>query len=158
MNVAYVNPFVQGSQRVFDSVCQEKPSLGQVFLKTTSYTTLTVAVSLSFHGAFSGEVVYTMEETVGCFIASKMMSGYPVESLQSNEMAQSALCELANIISGHVATIFSGKGMLIDISPPKYLFNPTSADFPIAANIPKIVCVPLSFSSGYMFEVDVLIP
>ena len=157
MNVSYVNPFVQGAQRVFDSVIKEAPSLGQVFIKTAPYTTLPVTVSISLVGAFDGEVVYNMDEEAGRFLASKMMMGMPVESI-ADAMAQSSLAELANIISGHVATIFAGKEILIDISPPRFRMSPTASDFPIAARVPKVICVPMHFSNGTVFEVDVLIP
>jgi len=156
MKVAYVNPFVQGAQRVFNSLCQEAPALGRVFVKTAPYTTSPVTVSISIIGAFNGEVVYNMHEPTGCYIASKMMHG--MQTSMADPMSQSAVAELANIISGNVATIFSGKGILIDISPPSFRLNATCTDFPMAANVPKVVCVPLHFQNGSVFEIDVLIP
>ena len=157
MDASKINPFVQGAQRVFDTVCQETPSLGKVYLKNKPYKVSPVSVSISIVGAFEGEVVYSMEEPAGCAIVSKMMMGMPVPTLQ-DDMAKSAVSELANIISGNVATIFSGKEIVVDIKPPKLRFSAAHNDFPLADKVPKIVCVPLHFKDGGVFEVDVMIP
>ena len=152
-----MNAFVQGAQRVFSSICQETPMLGKIFIKTPPYSVLEVTVSVLIHGAFEGEVVYNMKETAGCFIVSRMMMGMPVSSLRE-DMAMSAVSELANIISGNVATIFAGKEVIVDIKPPTLRFNASEDDFLMAKKSPKIVCVPLQFQDGHIFEVDVLIP
>jgi chemotaxis protein CheX len=157
MDASYVNAFVQGAQRVFATLCQETPSIGKVFVKSQPYDTLPVTVSVSIIGAFSGEVVYNMEESTGCFIASRMMGGMPVPTLQ-DDIAKSAISELANIISGNVATLFAGRAISVDIKPPKLLFGASGADFPVAAQVPKVVCVPLQFLEGHVFEVHVMIP
>ena len=157
MDASKINPFVQGAQRVFDTVCQETPSLGKVYLKNKPYKASPVSVSISIFGAFEGEVVYSMEEPAGCAIVSKMMMGMPVPTLH-DDMAKSAVSELANIISGNVATIFSGKEIVVDIKPPQLRFAAAPTDFPLANKVPKIVCVPLHFKDGGVFEVDVMIP
>jgi len=157
MDASYVNAFVQGAQRVFSTVCNETPSLGKVFVKGQPYTASPVTVSVDVFGAFEGEVVYNMENEAGCYIASQLMMGMPVPSLE-DEMAKSAVSELANMISGNVATIFSGKEIIVDIKPPQFRFNASSGDFPISQKVGKIVCVPLTFQNGHIFEVDVMIP
>jgi chemotaxis protein CheX len=156
MNVAYVNPFVQGAQNVLSMFCAQTPALGQVHVKTAPYTVSPISVSVSIFGDFAGEVVFNMDNTCACFIASKMMGGMAVPSL--DPMSQSALQELANMISGNVATLFSGKGIMVDIKPPCLRMGAAAADFPLAAKTPKIVCVPLKFNEGHTFAVDVLIP
>ena len=157
MDASYINAFVQGAQRVFATVCNETPSLGKVFVKPQPYTASPVTVSIGVFGAFEGEVVYNMEEAAGCFIASQMMMGMPVPTLE-DDMAKSAVSELANIISGNVATLFASKEIIVDIKPPQLKFNAATADFPLAGKAPKIVCVPLNFKSGHVFQVDVMIP
>ena len=157
MDASYINPVVQGTQRVCASVFKETPTLGKVYVKERPYTTSPVTVSIDIIGAFKGEIVYNMEESTGCFIASMMMQGMPVPSLD-DMMAQSSLGELANIVSGNVATIFAGKGILVDIRPPRFKFNATEADFPMAALVNKIICVPLHFQNGHVFQVDIIIP
>ena len=157
MDASKINPFVQGAQRVFDSVCGETPTLGKVYLKSKPYKASTVSVSIAIVGAFEGEVVYCMEEPMGCYIASKMMFGMPVPNLQ-DEMARSAVAEIANIISGNVATIFSGKETIVDIKPPQLRIKADHGDFAMVDKVARIVSVPLHFKSGDVFEVDVMIP
>ncbi|MCL1878573.1 MAG: chemotaxis protein CheX [Defluviitaleaceae bacterium] len=157
MDASYVNAFVQGAQRVFATICQETPSLGKIFLKTNPYTVSEVTVSVDIFGAFEGEIVYNMSEHAGCFIVSRMMHGFSVTSLRE-DMAKSAVSELANIISGNVATIFAGKEIAVDIRTPQLRFNAVAEDFPISQKTAKIVCVPLKFNDGHIFEIDVIIP
>lgn len=157
MDASYVNPFVQGAQRVFATVCQETPALGKIFVKNMPYSASSVTVAVTIHGAFEGEVVYNMAEEAGCFIVSRMMMGMPVPSLQ-DDMAKSAVSELANIISGNVATIFAGRDISVDIKPPQLRFNAAHGDFPMADKVTRVVCVPLQFQDGHIFEVDVMIP
>ena len=156
MDASFVNPFVQGAQRVFATICQEMPSLGKIFVKPKPYYAEKVSVSVGIIGAFEGEVVYTMNETAGLFVVGRMMMGLQVPSLHDS-MAQSAICELANIISGNVATIFSCKEIAVDIKPPALRFGAVDADFPTMQKIKKVVCVPLQFQGGHVFEVDVMI-
>ncbi|MCL2456255.1 MAG: chemotaxis protein CheX [Defluviitaleaceae bacterium] len=157
MDASYVNAFVQGAQRVFTTICKETPALGKIYVKTNPYTSAPVSVSISIIGAFEGEIVYNMTEAAGCFVASQLMMGMPVHSLH-DDMPKSAISELANIISGNIATIFSGKEIVIDIKPPKLRFNAVAEDFPFAEKVSKIVCVPLIFSNGNIFEVHMMVP
>ncbi|MCL2577524.1 MAG: chemotaxis protein CheX [Defluviitaleaceae bacterium] len=157
MDASYINPFVQGAQRVFSMICQETPSLGKVFVKKRPYTTSEVSVSIDIIGAFEGEVVYNMTPDAGCFIVSMMMGGMPVSSL-NDDMSMSAVSELANIISGNVATIFAGKEIVVDIKPPQLRFNADESFFRFAARVPAVVCVPLTFKNGHIFELDIMIP
>lgn len=156
MDASYINPFVQGAQRVFASVCQETPALGKIFVKTKPYRADEVTVSVSICGEIEGEVVFNMKHAAGCFIVERMMMGLPVTSLH-DEMAQSAVSELANIISGNVATIFAVKDIAVDIRPPQLRFDAVEENFPYMAKITKVVCVPLQFQSGHIFELDVML-
>ena len=63
-----------------------------------------------------GQVVLGLVDEKAKAMASKMMFGMPVETL--DDMASSALNELSNMIMGNTATIFSTLGILIDITPP----------------------------------------
>jgi chemotaxis protein CheX len=156
MDAAKINPFIQGAQMVLNTVCLELPKLGQVFVKKNPYTTMPVTVAISIIGDFVGEVVFNMDEEVGCFIASRMMGGFPVSAL--DEMSSSAVAEMANMISGNVATLFFGKGFKIDIKPPRFKRDPHANDFPLAGAVEKIVCVPLQFADGHIFELDIILP
>ena len=149
MNAEFINPFIQGSQRVLDSICGGRPGLGKVFIKKPPFAPQHVAVAISIIGAVKGTAIYTMDTSAGLFLVSRMMGGMSIETLDF--MSQSALCELANMISGNVATAFSEKGILIDITPPEFCGN----SYP--SLVGQAVCIPLLLQDGNVFEVDVCI-
>ena len=149
-----INPFIQGTQLVFTSLCGEAPSLGKVFIKTQPYTPLDISVAVTLLGAITGDVVFNLRAGDCSFIASKMMRG---ASVGISDMSLSAISELANMISGNAATLFSGRGLLVDISTPRCTIDGTAKDYPSAREIEKIVCVPLIFSDNHKIELDILI-
>jgi chemotaxis protein CheX len=149
LNAEYVNPFIQGSQKVLISMVGEQPVLGKVFLKKPPYEAQPVAVAISTIGNPEITTVLTMSPFVGCYLASKMMRS-PVVVL--DDMSKSALCELANMIAGNVATLFSQKGIIVDITTPEYFggsYPPLTRD---------TVCIPLIFQEKHIFEIDVCLP
>lgn len=147
MNAEHINPFIRGSQRVLETVCAMRPELGKVFVKKPPYSPSPVAVTVSTIGGVLSTAIYTMDIKTGCYLASQMMDGFEVSSL--DDMSKSALCELANIISGNVSTAFSEKGILTDISTPQY-YGDTYPELP-----GSVVCIPLLLSDSMIFEVNV---
>ena len=152
MNADHVNPFIQGAQSVLTQFCGNKPNLGKLYLKNAPYDASPVNIHVSIIGGLQGTMLLGMDESVGCFLASKMMGMQPPAL---DEISQSALSELANIISGNVATIFSGKGSLVDITTPNFVRGGTSADFPMLQK--NVVCIPLSLDGGMVVELNVWI-
>ncbi len=153
MDAAYVNAFIQGAQNILNTICAESPRLGKLFMKKYPYISEIVSISFDIFKDITGNVVFTMKPEVACFIASKMMYGMPVSAL--DDMSISAICELGNMISGNVATIFSKQGTMVDISTPSFRMNAASGDFPFIKENSQIVCVPLVFSTGDVFEINI---
>jgi chemotaxis protein CheX len=83
----------------------------------TEYVTVLVGMT---HG-LRGNIAYSMCQNTACGIASRMMMGMPVEQL--DEMAQSAITEMANMITGHAATLYAAGGHTVDISPPNLMLG-----------------------------------
>lgn len=146
MKAEYINPFIQGAQNVLVSVCNENAHLGKVYIKNKPYNE-SVFVAINIIGELKGKVLFSMDEKTACSIASKMMMNMPVAQL--DDMSKSALCELSNMISGHVATIFSSLGKNVDIETPNFFTTSEVIDNE------KLLCVPLSLSSGENFEINV---
>ncbi|MBO5426565.1 MAG: chemotaxis protein CheX [Lachnospiraceae bacterium] len=121
IDVRHINPFLQSSISIVESVTQVKMSVGKpestdFNLKDTSY-----AIQVGVVGEMKGQVVLVMSEDNAKDIASRMMYGMPVTEL--DEMSSSALNELGNMIMGNTATIFSTLGILIDITPPLSVYG-----------------------------------
>lgn len=116
IDVRHINPFLQSSISIMESVTQIKLTVGKpeatdFNLKDTSY-----AIQVGVVGEMKGQAILAMTDENAKDIASKMMFGMPVNEI--DEMAASALNELGNMIMGNTATIFSTLGILIDITPP----------------------------------------
>lgn len=146
MDAEFINFFIQGSESVLSSVCCEETSRGNIFLNTQPYQR-EINIAVEIIGDLQGVVIYSMTLPTACSIASKMMMGFPVE--QIDEMSQSALCELSNMISGNVATCFSGAKKIIDIKPP--IFNNPS----VGAGVEKFLCIPINMSGGNVLEINI---
>ena len=121
IDVKLINPFLQSSISIVESVTQVKMTVGKpevtdFNLKDTSY-----AIQVGVVGEMKGQVILVMSEDNAKDIASKMMYGMPVTEL--DEMSCSALNELGNMIMGNTATIFSTLGTLIDITPPLAVYG-----------------------------------
>lgn len=116
MDVNHINPFLQSSITVIQTVTQlnltvGKPELTNFKLKDDMYV-----IKVGIVGAMEGQAILAFEEVNAKDVASRMMMGMPVN--QIDELAASALNELSNMIMGNTATIFSTKGILVDITTP----------------------------------------
>lgn len=78
-----------------------------------------VLIVIGITGEFKGQFILNFKEDTALNIASAMMMGMPVSSL--DEMASSAISELGNMIGGNAATMLYNAGKVIDITPPTIL-------------------------------------
>ena len=137
LDVNNINPFLQSTISVFESVTQLKLVVGKPSFADFSFQRPTYTITVGVVGQMKGQAVLTMELDHAKDIASKMMFGMPIAEL--DEMACSALNELSNMIMGNTATIFSTQGKIIDITPP---ISMVGTDLQIKSDIDPI-CVPL---------------
>ena len=150
MNVEYINPFIEASQIVLKSVANIDILIGKVYLKTSQYASDTLVMFIGLMGDLRGQVIISMNKTVALKIASSMMIGMSVTDL--DEIAKSAISEVANMILGNAATILSNKGIKIDITPPSLLMGD---NMQISTPKMKTICVSLNISSGGTIELDI---
>ena len=121
IDVKHINPFLQSSISVVESVTKVKLTVGKPELTDFHLKELTYAIQVGIVGEMKGQVILAIEDDIAKEIASKMMFGLPVTEL--DEMSSSALNELGNMIMGNTATIFSTLGILIDITPPLAVYG-----------------------------------
>ena len=103
------------------------------------YANDTSIIKLGVIGALTGEVVLNIARSTALEVVSKMMM-MPVQEI--DEMGQSAISELGNMIAGNAATVFANSNILIDITPPSYYLG---ADFTPDA---QMFSVPFSSEAG----------
>lgn len=137
LDVNNINPFLQSTINVFESVTQLKLIVGHPSLADFSFSEPTYTITVGIVGQMKGQAVIAMELDHAMEIASRMMFGMPVNEL--DEMACSALNELSNMIMGNTATVFSTQGKMIDITPPISMLG---TDLQVKSDIQPI-CVPL---------------
>lgn len=116
LDVNNINPFLQSTISVFESVTQMNLTVGKPMMADFSFATQTYTITVGVVGQMKGQAVLAMNIDNAKMIASKMMFGMPIAEL--DEMACSALNELSNMIMGNTATVFSTQGKMIDITPP----------------------------------------
>lgn len=137
LDVNNINPFLQSTISVFESVTQLKLTVGRPALLDFSFQKPTYTITVGIVGQMKGQAVLAMDIEHAKIIASKMMFGMPIVEL--DEMASSALNELSNMIMGNTATIFSTQNKIIDITPP---ISMVGTDLHVKTDIDPI-CVPL---------------
>ena len=151
MDVKLVNPFLQAIQNImpqlgFKMVNRGRLSLGEKDLHGQG---VTIIVGLSEQA--QGNVVYNMTRETACQIASTMMNGMPVTEL--DELAQSAVSELGNMLTANAATNFSTLGLNVNISSPSMIIG---HDFKIKLNKEKYIVMEMIVDE-LKFEVSLAI-
>ncbi|MCM1497741.1 MAG: chemotaxis protein CheX [Clostridium sp.] len=116
IDVNNINPFLQSTISVFESVTQMKLGVGKPVIANFSFSNPVYTITVGVVGQMKGQAMLAMEVDNAKTIASRMMMGMPVNEL--DDMACSALNELSNMIMGNTATMFSTQGKIIDITPP----------------------------------------
>lgn len=106
----------------------------RMLLIKNNVESLGILINLGIVGDIRGNIVYNIQGENGKKIASKMMMGLPVEEL--NEMAQSALSELSNMLTANASINFSNIGVNVNISTPTLMYG---QDIKIKLNTDKIL-------------------
>nr|WP_314461213.1 chemotaxis protein CheX [uncultured Clostridium sp.] len=121
MDVKYINPFIEAFLTVMPQLGFEKVEKTNLSLKDCSLTYTGVIMTVGIVGEIKGNVVYYLDLEQAKKVASTMMMGMPVDDF--DEMAQSAISELANMLTANAATFFANIGITVDISTPTLLYG-----------------------------------
>ena len=116
MDAKLVNPFIDAFISVMPQIGFPTPKRIKVYLQNKIINGSGVVVSIGFTRQLKGKVVYNMDEDTAKFIASTMMMGMPVAEFDA--MAQSAIAEMANMLTATSATNLTALDLIVDISPP----------------------------------------
>ncbi len=116
MRIEFVQPFVDSAFSVLREVAQAKPQRGPLSLRTgTTFTSQELTSLIGVTGKVEGVVLYGMSLICAQKIVSKML-GMPITEF--DEMASSAIAELANMITGNATAGLEANGFVCDITPP----------------------------------------
>jgi len=150
INADYVNPFLIASTKVLKDMCGITATVGKPYVRENEYTNDKFLIMVGVTGEMAGQVIYCFPLEVALDIASRMCM-MPMTEL--NELAQSAVCELCNMMLGNTATVFSTKAIAIDITPPTMCTGTVKFFSDRASNI----CIPLCYDTDKAIEINVSI-
>jgi chemotaxis protein CheX len=139
MQAEYINPFLESARIVIEQVINIRPSTGQLGIKDVKFVEKYVWIQIGMTGQMSGDIVFGLHEEVALKLVSAMMGGYHITEM--DEMTQSAISELGNMISGNASTMLYNQGVRVDITPPKLMPAAEAAGFTPkrALTIPLII-------------------
>ncbi len=116
LDVKHINPFLQATLNIMETIASMKLTVGKPSVAKLEFPNETFILQVGVTGVLKGQVLLVMSDPSAKLVASKMMMGMPVDTL--DEMATSALCELSNMVMGSTATLFSTQQIAMDITPP----------------------------------------
>lgn len=120
MNVKFLNPFVEAAFRVLEAELGVSAQRSNATLQNSACTANDVTVLLSLVGQVKGIVLYGMSETTAKEIVSQIL-GQSFEEF--DELAQSGISELGNVITGQASTNLSKAGFEARLSPPTLILG-----------------------------------
>ena len=138
MDVNNVNPFIESFTNVMPQLGFASIKKGNLSVKGKDLLSSGVIIVVGIVGAIKGNVVYAMQMEDAKKIASTMMMGMPVNEF--DEMAQSALSELTNMLTANAATCFASLGTIIDISTPTLLHG---LNISVKMSSNQVLCIQL---------------
>ena len=150
MKAEVVNSFIRASMDVIEQTTGVKVRIGKAYRKDTPYKSNSLVILIGLTGDLQGTVAISLSQKLACKIASMMMGGISVPTL--DEMAKSAIAELCNMILGNTGILLSALGTKIDVTPPTTL---TGENLKLSFQNVVIICVPLLFAGDETLELNI---
>ena len=148
MRVEFVNPIIEGAQKVLATEIQAEVQRGSLSVNNSPCTTGDVTTIVAVTGAVEGFLLLSVSaETARASVST--MVGQPFEEM--NELAVSGIAELGNVIAGTATIALAESGFPSKVAPPVVVIG--SGTRISTVNIQRLV-VPLSTPVGQV-EVQV---
>ena len=151
MDAKLVNPFVDAFTAVMPQIGFAEPKRTKMGVKAQNAVSLGVSVIVGFTKQIRGNIVYNMSEDTAKFIASTMMMGMPIENF--DDMAQSAISEMSNMLTAPAATNLAGMGLEVDISTPSLSIG---QNFQVKISDTNYLTVEMDLA-GHLVELDIAV-
>ena len=148
MDVNHINPVLEAFNVILPQLGITSIKKNGISVKGKYIKSKGVVIIIGIIGDVKGNIIYGMSVDTAKKIASIMMMGMPVEKF--DEMPQSAISELVNMLTANVAMNFSKDNINIDISTPTLI----EGEFTASSNADKVLCVEMSVD-GMIIEVNI---
>ena len=142
MNVEFLNPFVEAAMEVLDADADLTVLRGDLAIEGDIVKVGAVTVVFNIVGKVSGIVIYSLADATALEIVSNM-SGERISEL--NELAQSGVAELCNVITGRASMKLEKADYSAKISPPMLILG--QDEIINSLEIPSVL-VPLVSEAG----------
>jgi chemotaxis protein CheX len=122
MKVEFANPFVVAAVQTFQKEIGVKLSRKDLKIKDSPVPGQSISIIIGVTGAVRGQVVLSLDENVAMAVTKAMIPGKLPAELK--KLINSAVSELANIITGQASILLAGDHGKIDITPPAIVMGP----------------------------------
>jgi chemotaxis protein CheX len=120
MNVKFLNPFVEAANEVLQAEVGLSVTRGNLSLNKSALTADEVTVMISMVGQVQGVVLYGLSVGTALSLVSQMMGETCADF---DNLAQSGVAELGNVITGRASIKLSEAGYNCNISPPALILG-----------------------------------
>ena len=120
MRVEFVNPFIDAAREVLESELGQDAARGKISLNKSAYTTDDITALVGVTGEVTGMVLYSLSDATARGIVAHIMGQ---EFPEFDELAQSGIGELGNVITGRAAILLAEAGFRSNISPPTLIIG-----------------------------------
>lgn len=151
MDAKLVNPFIDAFMTVMPQMGFQNITRAKMTVRDKVATSLGVTIIVGFTKQIRGNVVYNMTEDTAKYIASTMMMGMPVDTF--NDMAQSAISEMSNMLTANAATNLTALGLEVDISTPSLSVG---SDFQVKISNEQYLMVEMDLN-GHPLEINIAV-
>ncbi len=134
MKASFINPFLSSSIHVIETVIQVRPTIGELRIREIDGLEDYIWLRIGIMGQMEKDILFGFPEPMALIMVSRMMGGSIVTEF--NELCQSAVAELGNMISGNASTMLYNEGIVVDITPPHFVSDASAYKGGKAFNIP----------------------
>jgi chemotaxis protein CheX len=131
MDVKFLNPFLDSAAEVLKKEVELDIIGGTVNIQKSAFTTNDVTVLINLVGQIQGVVLYELSQETAINFVSRMLGQ---KFSEFDNLAQSGIAELGNVISGKATVELSKTGLDSTISPPTMIIGKgtqiSTIDFP----------------------------
>ncbi|MBF0545004.1 MAG: chemotaxis protein CheX [Candidatus Riflebacteria bacterium] len=115
-----LNQFISSAISVFEQVASIRLVKNKLSLFQQGYKfPVQVATILGLTGSIRGQIVVSFDEQIAMKLTSAILMGEPVTEF--NEVTESTVCEIANMIGGDSAQRLHAMGHTIDVAVPSFI-------------------------------------
>lgn len=111
-----INPFLRAAFDILRRMGKTDATRGQLALVSSPVKGDEVNVTVGVTGDLLGQVVFCLSETTAVKLASNMLRGLPVLSL--DELSKSAISEFSNIVTGNAVAELGNQKIFCSVTPP----------------------------------------